>query len=173
MKLPLLTLAATLLALPALACENDPTCPMKLHKNHAGKVVPAPADFIQGHDHSAHTAAAAQGGHSGHTSPAGAELNAATRELDAAMANMHKAMMVPYTGDADIDFLRGMIPHHQGAVEMAKIQLKYGENSQVKRLAREIIRAQEYEINLMNRLATQLEAKRQGPGADKAWLGKH
>ena len=79
--------------------------------------------------------------------------------------------MVPYTGNADIDFLRGMIPHHQGAVEMAKIVIKYGDDSQVKRLAREIIRAQEYEINLMNRLAGQLEAKQAGPGADKAWLG--
>lgn len=154
MNLLPLTLAASLLALPALACENDPTCPMHLIKNASGKAAPA-------HDHGAHT------------SPSGANLNAMTQELDAAMAAMHKNMLVSYTGDADLDFLRGMIPHHQGAVEMAKIQLKYGSDSQVKRLAREIIRAQEYEIGLMQRWVAQLEAKRQGPGADKAWLGNH
>jgi uncharacterized protein (DUF305 family) len=141
---------------------------MHLKKDASGKVAPDPATFAQGaNPHAGHNHAAP----TGHTSPVGADKNDATRELDAAMAAMHKAMMVPYTGDADIDFLRGMIPHHQGAVEMAKIQLKYGKDSQVKRLAREIIRAQEYEINLMNRWAAQLEAKRQGPGADKAWLG--
>lgn len=153
-KLLTLTLLVSLLALPALACENDPTCPMHLKKGADGAVMP------MNHE-----------GHAGHTSPAGADMNAATRELDVAMASMHKAMMVPTTGDADIDFLRGMIPHHQGAVAMAKIQLKYGRDPQVKRLSREIIRAQEYEINLMNRLVKQLEEKRQGPGADKAWLG--
>ena len=111
--------------------------------------------------------------HAGHTSAAGADMNEATRALDEAMADMHKAMMVPYTGDADIDFLRGMIPHHQGAIDMAKIQLQYGKDAQVKRLAREIIRAQEQEIRWMNRWADQLEAKAKGPGADENWLGKH
>ena len=155
------TLLASLFALPAMACEDD--CPMMLKKAADGSVAPATA-----HDH---------GGHMGHTSNigsgAGADMNAMTRELDAAMAAMHKNMAVPYTGDADLDFLRGMIPHHQGAVEMAKIQLKYGQDSQVKRLAREIIRAQEYEIGLMQRWVKQLEAKQQGPGADKGWLGRH
>ncbi|MCA3244682.1 MAG: DUF305 domain-containing protein [Alphaproteobacteria bacterium] len=129
---------------------------MHLMKTAGGTVAPAPN----------------HGDHAGHTSPADANLNAMTRELDAAMAQMHRNMAVAYTGDADLDFLRGMIPHHQGAVEMAKIQLKYGKDSQVKRLAREIIRAQEYEIGLMTRWVAQLEAKRQGPGADKAWLGE-
>lgn len=157
-RLPLLALFA-LFAMPAMTCENDPTCPMHLQKDAHGKVAPAAASHA---DHSAH---------GGHNSPAGANMNEATQALDAAMAKMHAAMAVPYTGNADIDFLRGMIPHHAGAVDMAKIVLKHGRDPQVRRLAREIIRAQEYEINLMTRWAAQLEAKQQGPGTDSRWLG--
>jgi DUF305 family protein family protein len=43
----------------------------------------------------------------------------------AAMQTMHKDMMVDYTGDADVDFVRGMIPHHQGAIDMAKVELAW------------------------------------------------
>jgi len=143
----------------AFACD-DPACQTMLHKNPQGKVVKM--------DHAAH------GNHSTHAAPTAAQpTNEATRALDAAMADMHKAMMVPYTGDPDRDFLRGMIPHHQGAVDMAKIVLQYGKDAQVKRLARDVIRAQEYEIGLMQRWLQQLDEKAKGPGADKAWLGKH
>jgi uncharacterized protein (DUF305 family) len=139
------------LTFPAFACD-DSACPMKLHQGANGKV-------------------AAMSKHGGHGDGAGASINAMTRELDTAMSNMHKAMAVPYTGDADIDFLRGMIPHHQGAIDMSKIQLKYGRDPQVKRLAREIIRAQEAEIRWMSKWADQLEEKAKGPGTDKGWLG--
>jgi uncharacterized protein (DUF305 family) len=56
--------------------------------------------------------------------------------IDALEANkvMHRDMDIVFTGDADIDFFKGMIPHHQGAIDMAQVVLKYGENSQVKRL---------------------------------------
>jgi hypothetical protein len=66
-----------------------------------------------------------------------------------AMKSMHENMSMVPTGDADIDFIRGMIPHHQGAIDMAKIALAHGKDPQVKKLAEDVIRAQESEIALM------------------------
>ena len=68
---------------------------------------------------------------------------------------MHENMMMDYSGDADVDFIRSMIPHHQGAVDMAKIVLQYGTDPEVKKLAEDIIAAQEAELSWM-----------------KAWLAK-
>jgi uncharacterized protein (DUF305 family) len=62
---------------------------------------------------------------------------------------MHENMMMEYTGNADVDFIKGMIPHHQGAVEMAKIVLEHGTDPEVKKLAEGIIAAQESEIKWM------------------------
>ncbi|PDT01865.1 DUF305 domain-containing protein [Rhizobium chutanense] len=68
------------------------------------------------------------------------------------MANdkMHKNMMMKYSGDADKDFVRSMIPHHQGAIDMAKIELQYGKDPDLRKLAETIIKAQESEIAEMN-----------------------
>lgn len=62
---------------------------------------------------------------------------------------MHENMMMEYTGNADVDFIKGMIPHHQGAVEMAKIVLEHGKDPEVRKLAEGIIAAQEAEIKWM------------------------
>jgi len=62
---------------------------------------------------------------------------------------MHQDMAVPLTGDADVNFLAGMIPHHQGAVDMAEVVLKYGKDPKVKKLAQDIVAAQKKEIAIM------------------------
>ena len=63
---------------------------------------------------------------------------------------MHSAMDIAYTGNADVDFVKGMIPHHAGAVDMAKTVLAFGKDPEVKKLAEAIIKAQETEIAQMN-----------------------
>ncbi len=67
-----------------------------------------------------------------------------------AMDGMMAGMMTPYTGNADKDFIYGMIPHHQGAVDMAKVVLEFGKDPDVKKLAEGVIQAQESEIKWMN-----------------------
>jgi uncharacterized protein (DUF305 family) len=70
-------------------------------------------------------------------------------ENDAAMAKMMADMEVAPTGDIDRDFVAMMVPHHQGAIDMAKAVLRYGKNEQVRRLAQEIIVTQQQEIAAM------------------------
>jgi uncharacterized protein (DUF305 family) len=67
-----------------------------------------------------------------------------------AMSVMHKDMhSAEYTGEPDHDFVTMMIPHHQGAIDMAKALLLYGKDEQLKRLALEIIADQQNEVQLM------------------------
>ena len=80
---------------------------------------------------------------------AAAELSAGSQALVAANAAMHQTMAVEMTGDVDTDFMRTMIPHHQGAVEMAKIVIESGKDPEVRKLAEEIVKAQEAEIAFM------------------------
>jgi len=66
-----------------------------------------------------------------------------------AVARMHAAMDLPFSGDPDRDFARMMIPHHQGAIDMAIAELRYGNDERLRRLAQEIIVDQQQEIAVM------------------------
>jgi len=67
------------------------------------------------------------------------------------MSHMRSAMLVKPTGDVDHDFATMMIPHHQGAINMARAELKYGRNEKLRRLAQNIVAQQKREISIMRR----------------------
>ena len=71
---------------------------------------------------------------------------ASTKDFKLADMQMMKTMHVPYTGNPDVDFRTHMIPHHQGAVEMAKVALKHAKDPETKKMAQKIIDDQEKEI---------------------------
>lgn len=104
----------------------------------------------------ASTAIMAQmGGHAHHGHGAG-PTNAAVEAYMAANERMHEGMAIAFTGDADVDFARGMIPHHQGAIDMAEVVLEHGSDPDLRELAEAIIAAQEEEIAFL-----------------RAWLERH
>ncbi len=90
--------------------------------------------------------------HSGmhHEQTANPASNPANDALMAAHETMMKNMHVSMTGDADVDFVTMMIPHHQGAVDMCKVELQFGTDADIKKLCDDIIVAQEKEIAQMN-----------------------
>lgn len=134
----------------ALTACNQPTSPnVAVEKTTASTTV---SDPHAGH-HMNHTA---------NTVPNGASSQPAhIAEYTQAMTAMHEHMMsASKITNPDVAFAAGMIPHHQGAVEMAKIQLKYGKDSQMRQLAQNIINAQQTEISQMQ---TWLTAHQQDP----------
>ncbi len=95
-------------------------------------------------------------------------------ENNAAVAKMMAAMNVEPSGDADADFVAAMIPHHEGAIDMATAELRHGRNEQLRRLAQEIIVSQQQEIVVMRLAAVpstsvgQVQGSGQAPGAASA-----
>jgi uncharacterized protein (DUF305 family) len=85
-----------------------------------------------------------------HSAMAAANVAPSTKGYETAMAGMMKGMMVSPTGKPDLDFMQGMIPHHQGAIDMAKVVLQFGKDPEVKSFAENVVKAQEGEITVMN-----------------------
>ena len=96
----------------------------------------APSDAAPAADHDAHHP---DEGEQAAGSPA-------TDAYRAANLAMHEAMDIEFSDNADIDFARGMIGHHEGAIDMARIVLEHGEDPDLRQLAEKIIEAQEAEI---------------------------
>jgi uncharacterized protein (DUF305 family) len=91
-----------------------------------------------------------------HTSDDRSRINEGWSELIGSMDKMHMAMgAIERSGNADVDFVRLMLPHHQGAIDMAKTELLHGNDLQMRRLAQEIITDQQSEIELMRRWLSQ------------------
>jgi uncharacterized protein (DUF305 family) len=111
------------------------------------------------------SASQAQPPHQHEVSPPEGTPSAAsfTSSMMQAMERMHKDMNIVPSGDPDRDFAAMMIPHHQGAVDMAKVELQFGKNPVLRRLAQGIIVEQLQEIEVMQRELRQLPAASKGP----------
>ena len=115
-------------------------------------------------DHAHHRGRPTHGGHdhAGHPEPiahplvnTSAEYAEATEAFRVGSERMHHGMSVEPSGDVDRDFAAAMLAHHEGAVDMARVELRYGRDPDLRRLAEAIIAAQEAEITMMrNWLAT-------------------
>ncbi len=91
----------------------------------------------------------AHGGHSGHSAPAQAAQDPNTPSTQAyrqANETMHRNMDIAFSGNSDVDFVRSMIPHHRGAIDMAKVALQHTKDEQIRKWATDVIREQEREI---------------------------
>lgn len=75
--------------------------------------------------------------------------NEVAKAYQTIMHSMHKNMDIEYTGNADVDFVNGMIPHHQGAIDMAWVLVEHGRDPLLRKIAGDVIRSQQQEIAWM------------------------
>lgn len=85
------------------------------------------------------------------TEPDSAKTDASVLEYKSAMHQMHKGMDIVYSGNPELDFVCGMIPHHMGAIHMASTMVRYGRDPEMIRLARAILPSQRSDIARMQR----------------------
>ncbi len=123
------------------------------HGSHGGHASPAAPNPQVQPDREAGGDGDRQGRQAGPAAPtsttASTGASAATQAYEAANLRMHKDMAITFTGDPDVDFARSMVPHHQGAVEMARIVLQHGKDPELKKLAQEVIASQEREVGVL------------------------
>lgn len=100
-------------------------------------------------DHSQMNHDAKSGAMSGDKTTPKGDQGPSSQAFAKANARMHEGMAIAYTGKADVDFAKGMIAHHQGAIDMAKVELEFGTDPDLRALAQEVIAAQETEIARM------------------------
>jgi uncharacterized protein (DUF305 family) len=110
---------------PAIAQQTPPPPPAPVK----GGITPSPAPMT--------------------ISPPAADTSPSSKAFVAGDQKMMHGMMKPMTGDTDQDFVAGMIPHHQGAVDMAKVELQYGKDPEMRRLATDIVNSQEKQVSQM------------------------
>ena len=145
----LLALAAAFGAGLGLAGLLQPSIAQQGHGGHGGHGSGQMPHSMPGHGGMHGNMHGGAQGHGAHGNAAKAADSPATAAFKAANARMHTDMDIAFTGDPDVDFMKGMIPHHAGAIDMAKVVLAFGKDPEVRKLAEEVVKAQEGEIAFM------------------------